>query len=397
MAHLKATGAIEADDGKGRIYDHVADTPPGEQMLIDFGQQACEGNLVVHFICLLLRYSRLLVVFAQDHRFNAEEACRAIYRAFVKLGGRPRELVIDQDAVFIATETFGEVIETRTFGDFVREQQLRLWVCNKSDPESKGPVENAVGFVKKNYFSAREITEIDQVTSTLPSWLERKNRRIHQSTFQVPAKVFAVIEKASLLPLVPSVHEASPVHLIAQKIGSMPYLQYKSSKYSVPRDMCYTQLYYKAIADKLYVYSSERKHVCTHAVNPCKGSYNSLPEHAREPSVEWMVIAERMRTKYNCLDFQHFVNGFKKENGRHLAKQLMAVEAYLDAKRPSPALVSEVMRVCCRDWRYRFTQFKGVYELCEAKLATPGAVAVSDVQKRSLESYQLAFEERCVG
>ena len=36
-----------------------------------------------------------------------------------------------------------------------REQEFKLWVCNKADPESKGPIENSVGFVKKNFFSAK--------------------------------------------------------------------------------------------------------------------------------------------------------------------------------------------------------------------------------------------------
>ena len=95
--------------------------------------------------------------------YNATEACQAIYRAFCKLKGRPRVLVIDQDTVFVASETYGEVIKTRVFEDFGTEQDLKLWVCNKADPESKGPIENSVGFVKKNFFSARTITCIDDV------------------------------------------------------------------------------------------------------------------------------------------------------------------------------------------------------------------------------------------
>ncbi len=37
--------------------------------------------------------------------------------------------------MFVASETYGEVIKTRTFEDFCTEQDLRLWVCNKADPE----------------------------------------------------------------------------------------------------------------------------------------------------------------------------------------------------------------------------------------------------------------------
>jgi hypothetical protein len=397
VRHLKDSGAVELDGRGGRTYNYVPDTPPGQQMLIDFGQQDCGGGLIVHFICLLLRHSRLLGVYAQDHRVNAEEACRALYRFFAKTGGRPRELVIDQDTVFVTSETYGEVIKTRVFGDFLKEQDLRLWVCAKADPESKGPIENVVGFTKKNYFSARSITSIDEVTRTLPGWVQRKNARIHQTTFRVPKEVFDKVEREALAPLLPSVHESAPLNLISQDIGSMPYLGYRSSKYSLPQDMCYTTVYYKATGDRLHVYDETRRHICTHDISAVKGSKVIAPEHAKEPSDEWRVVAERMRSKYNCLDFQHLINGFKKENGqRHVAKQLHALEAFLDSECPSRALVAEVFSICCRDWRYRFSQFKQVYELCKARAGdTTGVVQATDVCQRSLESYQAEFERRC--
>lgn len=136
--YLKDNGIVAEVPKNQRIYDNVFDTAPGEQMLIDFGELEIDSGLRIHFICLLLRYSRYLVVYAQDHKYNAEEACKALYRSFCKLGGRPSVLVIDQDAVFVATETYGEVIKTRTFEDFCTEQDLKLWVCHKADPESKG-------------------------------------------------------------------------------------------------------------------------------------------------------------------------------------------------------------------------------------------------------------------
>ncbi|MBQ8073248.1 MAG: transposase family protein [Clostridia bacterium] len=161
--HLEETGQITRDPNRKRVYNHVFDTPPGDQMLIDFGVYTLSKNQAIHFICLLLRYSRFLLVYAQDHKYSAEDACAAIYMAFCRLGGRVRQLVIDQDAVFISSETYGEVIKTRVFEDFCTEQNLRLFVCRKADPESKGPIENSVGFVKKNFFSARKITCIDDV------------------------------------------------------------------------------------------------------------------------------------------------------------------------------------------------------------------------------------------
>ena len=47
-------------------------------MLIDFGEETLSKTTHIHFMCLLLRYSRFLCVYAQDHKYNSEEACKAI-------------------------------------------------------------------------------------------------------------------------------------------------------------------------------------------------------------------------------------------------------------------------------------------------------------------------------
>jgi len=397
ISFLFDSGQACAVSANPRIYDHVFDTPPGHQMLLDFGEQRIRQGLAVHFICMLLRYSRVFCVYAQDHKFNSEEACQAIYRGFCKLGGRPKQLVIDQDSVFIASETYGEVIETETFRRFIAEQELSLWVCNKADPESKGPIENVVGFVKKNFFSARDITCIEDVWQSIPGWNERKNKRIHQATFYVPLTVFTEIEQGALMPLLPSVYETLPTSFTTVDIVSRPYITYKSSSYSVPRKFCFKTVYYKAIGDKLHVYGPDRRHECTHDINPCKGSTNQLPEHKKEENTDWLAVCERLRAKWNCYDFQHFINGFKKENPRHIFKQLKAVEDFLDSENPARSLVADVMAECCANLRYRFSQFKAVYEVAKAGLVQSIPPEVDEVQHASLGVYQQAFLERCVG
>ena len=393
--HLTQSGIIEKEPENNRVYDHVFDTPPGEQMLIDFGQERVGSGVVIHFICLLMRYSRLIHVGAQDHAYNAEEACRAIYRSFCKLGGRPSQLVIDQDAVFVASETYGEVIQTRVFGDFCTEQELTLWVCNKADPESKGPIENVVGFVKKNFFSARNITSIDDVWKSLPGWVERKNQRIHKATFRIPLDVFNTVEKDSLKPIADSFYENSPSSYTPVEIHSTPYLQYKSSKYSLPRSRCFSTIYYKAVNNTLYCYDSDKKYLCQHAINECRGSVNRLEEHRKEPATDWVSVVESLRRQWSCYGFQQFINGYKRENPRHLYQQLSAIERFLNLEKPERELVSQVMDQCCRDQKYQFSQFKVVYQLVKAGRTTPGLVEFNDVQTQEMSLYKKAFLDRC--
>ena len=397
---LEETGQIDTGEEHRRVYDHVFDTPPGEQMLIDFGEVTLGKKRSVHFICLLLRYSRLLLVYAQDHKYNAAEASQAIYRAFCKIGGRPSVLVIDQDAVFVDTETYGEVIKTRVFEDFCTEQELKLWVCNKADPESKGPIENSVGFVKKNFFSARNITCIDDVWRSLPGWLERKNKRIHRATLHIPTAVFRDIERQALRPMVPSVYETSPNSFISIELRGMPYVLYKSCHYSVPRKYAYSTLKYKITTGKINIYDEDLNYICAHLLSERKGSYNQLPEHRKGDSGDWIDIMERLRSRWNCYDFQHFINGVKKENPRHISKQLSAIEQFLNAEDPDKALVADVMKICCRNLRYQFSQFKTVYEYTKAGRSLAGsegteAVMRSDpVAYRQLDTYKKAFADR---
>ena len=398
--YLEKSGQIDSSDEHRRVYDHVFDTPPGEQMLIDFGEVTLNKKSSIHFICLLLRYSRILCVYAQDHKYNATEACQAIYRSFCRLGGRPSKLVIDQDAVFVASETYGEVIRTRVFNDFCTEQELNLWVCNKADPESKGPIENSVGFVKKNFFSARTITCIDDVWRSLPGWLNRKNRRIHRATMRIPSSVFRDIEQKALKPMLPSVYETSPNSFTRFELRGMPYVVYKSCRYSVPREYAYSIVKYKITTGKIHIYDENLSYICTHLLSERKGSFNQLPEHRKGDAGDWIDIMERLRSRWNCNDFQHFINGVKKENPRHISKQLGAVEQFLNAENPDKGLVAEVLKICCENFRYQFSQFKVVYEYTKAGRSLTGtegsrsAMASEPVDYKQMDVYRRAFEDR---
>lgn len=66
IKYLREKGIVEDKPENRRIYDYVFDTPPGEQMLLNFGEELLVPGLRAHYICLLMRFSRILCVFAQD-------------------------------------------------------------------------------------------------------------------------------------------------------------------------------------------------------------------------------------------------------------------------------------------------------------------------------------------
>ena len=180
----------------------------------------------------------------------------------------------------------------------------------------------------------------------------------------------------------------------------MPYVLYKSCRYSVPREYAYSTLKYKITAGKISIYDEELNFICAHLLSERKGSYNQLPEHRKGDSGDWIDIMERLRGQWNCYDFQHFVNGVKKENPRHIAKQLGAIEQFLNAENPDKSLVAEVMKICCKNFRYQFSQFKVVYEYTKAGRSLSGTEGVENAMKadpvdyRQLSVYDKAFADR---
>ena len=200
--------------------------------------------------------------------------------------------------------------------------------------------------------------------------------------------------------MLPSVYESSPNSFTPVTLNGMPYVLYKSCRYSVPREYAYSTVKYKVTTGKIHIYDESLNFICTHLLSERKGSYNQLPEHRKCDAGDWIEIMERLRNRWNCYDFQHFINGVKKENPRHIAKQLGAIEQFLNAENPERDLVAEVMKICCKNFRYQFSQFKVVYEYTKAGrslIGTEGAEAAmkaDPVDYRNLEIYNRAFADR---
>lgn len=65
--------------------------------------------------------------------------------------------------MLISRENLGDLMLTRKFQTFVREQHFQPVFCHKADPESKGKVENVVKYVKENFLVARVFRDIDSL------------------------------------------------------------------------------------------------------------------------------------------------------------------------------------------------------------------------------------------
>ena len=57
-------------------------------------------------------------------------------------------------------------------------------------PQTKGKIENIVGFVKHDFFMGSLFSSFSDINNQFLSWLSRVNKRVHGTTYEIPAERF---------------------------------------------------------------------------------------------------------------------------------------------------------------------------------------------------------------
>lgn len=131
---------------------------PGDTLVIDWG---AEGPL--HVFCAVLAWSRWRFVrFAADER--AETTLAMLVECFEELGGVPK-VVADRMGCLKGGVVANIVVPTPDYVRFATHYQFRPDFCEGGDPESKGIVENLVGYAKSDLVVPTEPNAADLATA----------------------------------------------------------------------------------------------------------------------------------------------------------------------------------------------------------------------------------------
>lgn len=366
---LRERGVLPSAEGAKRVYDIVGLPPAGKQLQLDYGEERLNSGERVHFICLILSHSHLRWVRFQDHRFDGEETCRSLFSFFLTIGGRPEEIVLDQDACLVAGERFGEVRFTESFRYFLQEQGLSARVCRKSDPESKGLVENTVKYVKTNYLGGRMGWSAARIAENAAAWTERANKRIDRGTYLVPQEEFESVEKPHLKPLVPSAYSVVPVApVVKMHAGPEHSCIFRTNRYILPAEYARKDVWLKILPGKLLFYADEGLSECVcrpfdlpdpsvkHATFGADRHYG----HRDKPSPRLAAVLGDFRRRYPCPSLQHFVNGVSKENPRYRVEQFTAILDLVGKSGIDRDGLERVLAACCENSCYKLTSFEMV-------------------------------------
>lgn len=272
-----------------RPYEKQPETAYGEYAQCDFGERwmrTPQGQSIkVYFFAMCLSRSRYKFLHFSRTPFTTDLAVYAHELAFEYFGGIPQKIVYDQDKVFLVKENLGDLILTRGFRTLVREHGFNPVFCRKSDPESKGKIENIVKYVKYNFLRGREFSDIDLLNKEAIEWLKRTgNGMMHYGIHRIPSEEFKE-EKGYLMPYngVPTLPSE---HLAPHHVRKDNVINYRGNYYTVPTGT-YTGLktivYIEIKDDILNIYSHDTgKILATHKISSDKGRLISNTSHRRD-------------------------------------------------------------------------------------------------------------------
>ncbi len=185
---------------KIRQYGENPELPFGFQAQVDMGQKIMRDSsgkpVKVYIFAMVFSSSRQKYTYFQQDPFTAQTFVEAHDKAFRYFGGRPVEIVYDQDKVMVVSENGGDIIFTEKFESYKNFAGFSVHLCRGYDPESKGKIEAVVKYVKNNFLSCRTFHGIASLNSDALSWLDRTgNGLVHETTKMIPKVVFAEEQK----------------------------------------------------------------------------------------------------------------------------------------------------------------------------------------------------------
>ena len=166
------------------------ETDPGEQIQIDWGHfpglSYGANRRKLYALAILEGHSRMLFVYF-SHSQKQEYLHQGLLEAFSYFNGIPKEVVVD-NMLTAVTERAGSVIRFNdAFLEFLGRFGIRPHACTIRAPYEKGKVENAIKYLRQNFWPLREFTGLADIQAQVRHWLDTvANVRKHHTTGQRP-------------------------------------------------------------------------------------------------------------------------------------------------------------------------------------------------------------------
>jgi hypothetical protein len=211
--------------------------------------------------------------------------------------------------------------------DFSRHWGFDIAACAPGRGNEKGRVENAVGYIKKNFLAGLELSEFSAINPAAQIWLDTvANVRIHGETRRRPIDVFQE-EQPRLRPLNPTPYDIGRIE--TARAGKQFRVTLDTNHYSVPARYVGVRVTLKAYPDRVCIYHQDQL-IARHV--RCYDRHQDIedPDHpkaliaqranAREQRLwlRFLSLSPKAQTYYDGLEQ-------RRANARHHLRKIVAL------------------------------------------------------------------------
>jgi transposase len=233
----RAVADLRRDQRVAQLATVRVETPPGDQLQIDFGQQRVrigDAWVRVFLLVAVLSYSRRLFVkaFLSERQDDWREGIAA---AFAHFGGVPRTLLGDNARALVGgrDRESGTVLFHPGYLAFCRDWDVQPRACAPYRARTKGKTEAGVKFVKRNGLAALSFASFAALERHLAEWIVVADQRIHGTTREAPTARFARAERQALRPL-PQRALPRRDQRLRRRVAHDAFVDIDTIRYSVP-------------------------------------------------------------------------------------------------------------------------------------------------------------------
>lgn len=257
----------------GRHQRRPAVWTPGETLVIDWGQLA--SGLMV--FCAVLAWSRIRFVrVARDQ--TAATTMAMLADCFDELGGVPGKVLADRMGCLKGGTVATVMIPTPDYVRFATHYRFSPDFCHPADPESKGIVENLVGYAQRDLVLPA-VDDLAVLNGVCRDWCVEVNARVHSEICAVPDE--RLVEERAVLRELPMLRPRIGRSEL-RKVDKLSTIRIASARYSVPHTLVGARVEAVTFDGRVRIYSLDGVLVADHA-QVAPGEAAVLDEHYPTP------------------------------------------------------------------------------------------------------------------
>jgi transposase len=237
---------------------------------VGFGQHA-----KLWVVVAVTGFSRVIGAWMVPTR-AAHDVLGGMLQVLAQIGAVPRCAVWDQEGC-IGQWRQGRPVLTGECQAFRGTLGMGVRLCGPADPEAKGLVERANGYLETSFLPGRRFDDVADFNRQLVGWLRRANQRIHATTRVRPADAIWE-DRGAMLAFPPVLPD--PAWRFSTRLPRDHYVRVDTNDYSVNPRFVGRRVEVRVTLDEVVV-SCDGTGVARH--RRCLARHQSLlaPEHAR--------------------------------------------------------------------------------------------------------------------